>query len=168
MSDLEEQIATHLDTLGVRLDPGIVWDAIPFSFVVDWVVDVSAFLHSFARNNYPIRVVDGGFVHSYKYAYETYTVCWFEEQSYGLNLGTFHGPTTADPIFVSDPFSLGYGPFPAYHGVRSFYNRVKASPSTSTIAARRPTLKQAALSGSLLLSRIRGLNSQKYHFRPRG
>jgi len=170
MSDLEEQIATHLDTLGVRLDPGIVWDAIPFSFVIDWIVDVSSFLHSFARNNYPIRVVSGGFIHSYGYASESAINLYMSDVGSfsGFNsILAAHGAPTEDSIFQRDVPNPGYTHFTVYRGVRSYYNRVKADPSLSTIVARAPKLRQIALSGSLLLSRIRGLNTTKYHFRPR-
>jgi hypothetical protein len=33
-----------LDALGVNLNPAIIWNAIPWTFVVDWVVDVSRWL----------------------------------------------------------------------------------------------------------------------------
>jgi len=33
-----------LDSLGVNLNPAIVWNAIPWSFVVDWLVDVGQWL----------------------------------------------------------------------------------------------------------------------------
>ncbi|DAD50291.1 TPA_asm: maturation protein [ssRNA phage Gerhypos.2_24] len=35
-----------LQSLGVQPDPAILWDAIPFSFVVDWILDVGEVLHS--------------------------------------------------------------------------------------------------------------------------
>jgi hypothetical protein len=162
VSELEEKLYAHLDSLGVRLDPSIVWNAIPFSFVVDWVVDVSGFLQSFARNNFPIRVVDGGFVHSYKYAFEASTVVWMYDQFVGVNPGTYHGPLTQDPVYFSTGIFAPYGPVQVYNGTREFYNRVKASPSTTTIEARIPRLRQAALAGSLLLSKVKRLNSSRY------
>jgi hypothetical protein len=171
MSELEEQIATHLDTLGVRLDPGIVWDAIPFSFVVDWIVDVGAFLHSFARNNYPIRVVSGGFIHSYKYASETAINLYMSDVASFSGFNSFlasHGAPVQDNVFDRDIPNPGYTHFTVYRGTRSYYNRLRADPQISSIAVRGPKLREIALSGSLLLSRIRGLNTSKYHFRPRG
>lgn len=41
----------YLDALGVQWNPAIVWNAIPWSFVVDWVVDVSRFLDQFKEGN---------------------------------------------------------------------------------------------------------------------
>lgn len=40
-----------LDSFGVNLNPAIVWNAIPWSFVVDWVVGVSQFLDDFKTRN---------------------------------------------------------------------------------------------------------------------
>jgi len=38
-----------LDLLGVNPDPQIVWDAIPFSFVVDWFTDIGENLHAMRK-----------------------------------------------------------------------------------------------------------------------
>lgn len=38
------QLLGMLDALGVNLNPAIIWNAIPWSFVVDWVVGVSRWL----------------------------------------------------------------------------------------------------------------------------
>lgn len=38
------QVLTLLDLLGVNLSPAIIWNAIPWSFVVDWFVGVSRYL----------------------------------------------------------------------------------------------------------------------------
>lgn len=40
------------DSLGVRLDAGIVWDAIPFSFMVDWFINISEWLHTYASRDW--------------------------------------------------------------------------------------------------------------------
>jgi hypothetical protein len=40
-----------LDAIGVNLNPQIIWNAIPWSFVVDWVFGVSQFLGQFSKNN---------------------------------------------------------------------------------------------------------------------
>jgi hypothetical protein len=40
-----------LDKLGVMTDPSIVWNAIPWSFVIDWVIDVNQWLDQFAMPN---------------------------------------------------------------------------------------------------------------------
>lgn len=40
-------LLTLLDKVGVNFDPKIIWNAIPWSFVIDWVVNVSSFLDQF-------------------------------------------------------------------------------------------------------------------------
>lgn len=45
------RLLAFLDAFGVNLNPQIIWNAIPWSFVVDWVFDVSRFLKQFASLN---------------------------------------------------------------------------------------------------------------------
>jgi hypothetical protein len=40
-----------LDELGVNLNPNIIWNAIPFSFVIDWLFKVSKYLDQFKMSN---------------------------------------------------------------------------------------------------------------------
>jgi hypothetical protein len=134
-------VYTKLDLLGVRLDPSIVWNAIPFTFVVDWVVDVGSFLGSFARDNYPIETRITDFCHSYSWRKE---LC--VETVYG-DRPDLSAATYGSTRVVSDRFH------PLYTGSRSYYNRVRANPDIHTIRLKAPKLRQAALAGSLLLAR---------------
>lgn len=43
--------AAILDFMGLNLNPAIVWNAIPWSFVVDWVVGVASWLNQFHIDN---------------------------------------------------------------------------------------------------------------------
>jgi hypothetical protein len=40
------RLAQLSDSFGVGLDPSIIWDAIPFTFVVDWFFNVGEWLHN--------------------------------------------------------------------------------------------------------------------------
>jgi hypothetical protein len=40
-----------LDKLGVNFDPAIIWNAIPWSFTVDWVLGIGRYLHSWKTAN---------------------------------------------------------------------------------------------------------------------
>jgi len=40
------RLFTLMDSLGVNLNPAIIWNAIPYSFVVDWVLNVSKYLNT--------------------------------------------------------------------------------------------------------------------------
>jgi hypothetical protein len=42
---------TLLDQLGVNLNPQIIWNAIPWSFVVDWIANVGEYLSRFTLEN---------------------------------------------------------------------------------------------------------------------
>lgn len=44
-----------LDSLGVNLDPAILWNAIPWSFVIDWVMNVSSWLGQFRMTNVKVE-----------------------------------------------------------------------------------------------------------------
>lgn len=60
MSQAEEKIRLFLDTLGFELNPRIIWEAIPFSFIVDWFLNVGNFLDSLKIDalEIPIELVD--------------------------------------------------------------------------------------------------------------
>lgn len=45
------RLLSTLDSLGIKLNPGIIWNAIPWSFVVDWVLKVSDYLDKFELSN---------------------------------------------------------------------------------------------------------------------
>jgi hypothetical protein len=62
-----QKIDAWTDAFGVRLDASIIWNAIPFSFIVDWVVDVSGFLRRFSVNNLGLQVTVEDFCSSLKY-----------------------------------------------------------------------------------------------------
>jgi hypothetical protein len=46
VSELQAQMRAYADAFGLTWDPQIIWDAIPFSFVVDWVFDVGGWLNA--------------------------------------------------------------------------------------------------------------------------
>jgi hypothetical protein len=63
-SDAEFGIRGLLDGLGVNLNPSIIWNAIPWSFVVDWFLGVSRWLSQFQVKNIEPVVHVSGFCHS--------------------------------------------------------------------------------------------------------
>jgi hypothetical protein len=146
-----EKVYSLLDTLGVRLDPAIIWNAIPFSFVIDWIVDVSSFLASFARDNYPIEVSVLDFCHSYSWHLEAETYC-----AYICDLSIENDPI----IKAGYPTRPGYRQI--YRGTRRYYSRVRAFPNIHTARIQGPKLRAAALSLSLLLSRTSYGRANRY------
>jgi hypothetical protein len=129
-----------LDSMGFELNPRIIWDAIPFSFVVDWFFDVGSFLGRFKIDtlNLPIVLVDS-FV-SYK---EINNIQW---RWIRANDGTYTTrPTSAGACNVSN-----------------FFHRMPIYPdytSLSGLGWKMPTLNQAAL-GVSLVSLLGGARSR--------
>jgi len=77
------RLAQLSDSFGVRLDAGIVWDAIPYSFVVDWFINMSEWLHSnWSRDWYRMDVKLCEFCHSAKIK-ETRQLYWY--RPYAVN-----------------------------------------------------------------------------------
>jgi hypothetical protein len=64
MNSFLGRIAQFLDVLGAGRDPAIIWNAIPFTFVVDWFLNVGDFLHSQRVDNFPFTVYLDGFCES--------------------------------------------------------------------------------------------------------
>lgn len=56
-----------LDLLGVNLNPQIIWNAIPWSFVVDWVVGIGSILNNFAVRNLEPKTNITKYLWSWKY-----------------------------------------------------------------------------------------------------
>jgi hypothetical protein len=147
-----EKVYAYLDTLGVRLDPSIVWNAIPFSFVIDWIVDVSGFLSTFARDNYPINVTVSEFCHSFKWHKEAETYV-----AYVADLSL-----DGDPI-IKNGYPVRPGYHQIYHGMRSYYSRVPVSnPDIHAARINGPKLRHYALAGALMLSRRRLGSANRY------
>jgi hypothetical protein len=148
-SPLADMLA-QLEVLGVALDPSIIWNAIPFSFVVDLVVDVSGFLSSFRRETFPIEVSVSDFCHSYT---------WHKEAEVHLKYNS-DPQLVANPNYLGSPTSMGL--LQVYKGMRSSHYRVRHSPNIHAIRLKIPKLRHAALAGSLLLARTSWGNQRKY------
>lgn len=57
LSEAELMLRTYLDALGFELNPKIVWDAIPFSFVLDWFFDVGGWISRFKIDTLELPIV---------------------------------------------------------------------------------------------------------------
>lgn len=69
MSGLEQQVRGFLDAFGLARPASTLWELIPFSFVVDWFVNVGGFIRSNERDwlEPVLNITD--FCHSIKYTY---------------------------------------------------------------------------------------------------
>jgi hypothetical protein len=58
LSVFDDETAALLDVLGVNLNPAIIWNALPWTFVVDWIIGVNRWLDQFQmRNLEPITYI---------------------------------------------------------------------------------------------------------------
>jgi hypothetical protein len=55
-----------LDLLGLKVNASVIWEAIPFSFVVDWFVGVDDFLSQFDTDYLEAQVTILDFCYSFK------------------------------------------------------------------------------------------------------
>jgi hypothetical protein len=76
MTLLERELRGLLDSLGFELNPGILWEAIPFSFVVDWFLGVGNYLNGLKIDTLelPIKLVDSFLQYNQSILIDTYVV----------------------------------------------------------------------------------------------
>jgi hypothetical protein len=61
LEEAEVMIKGYLDLLGFELNPKIIWDVLPFSFVMDWFFDVGSWMQNYWKKDtleLPIVLVD--------------------------------------------------------------------------------------------------------------
>lgn len=136
-SDVQKRLSTllaYLDALGVNLNPGIVWNAIPWSFVVDWLLKIGNLLDSFAMAwTEPLMIINQCCA-SIKRQRSIHCVL-----RHGVNLpSVIPNSTTITPITTEES-----------------YIRIPVSLSYSSLEASGLTPKEVSLGAALALSRKR-------------
>lgn len=124
-----------LDALGVNLNPAIIWNAIPWSFVVDWVFGVNRWLDQFKKGNMD-PVIN---IHRY---------LWSVLRKRRILLHK--------NVIDSAPFPNqwpGMIPAPVVH--ETSYKRVVGIPDRSSIVSGGLSLKEFSLGAALVVSRRR-------------
>jgi hypothetical protein len=115
-----------LDQLGIRKDAQIIWDALPYSFIVDWFFNVGQLLHRLSSDNLDVSVEILSCCHSLKWS-------GYSTSYWRLGTGPFTKICTISSLFyerkVCDPTNVPDSPEP---GLVSF--------------------REVALIGSLLVS----------------
>jgi hypothetical protein len=70
LTDFQVEMRGYLAALGVEWNPKILWDALPFSFLIDWAIDVGDWLErKFAQPVCPISLRIHDFCVSEKHSY---------------------------------------------------------------------------------------------------
>jgi hypothetical protein len=132
MGEYEFVVRSLLDSLGFELNPRIIWDRLPFSFVVDWFFGVGRFLETFKYDTLelPIQYVDSYLQYSQKYSFDSDTVC--VPNTNGISQSGWNSGTWSD--------------------VDNLFHRMPIFPETSSLTDlgwKVPTTKQATLLVSL-------------------
>jgi len=130
------QLLGHLDAFGVNLNPAIIWNAIPWSFVVDWVFGVSRFLDSLKTRNLEPRV-------------NIRRYCWSVARERRIFVHREH--RAAYPDLYPVPFAAA--PLPVT--LERSYRREVKSPSMSSIASSGLNPTEVSLGAALVISRRR-------------
>lgn len=88
------QFRAALDVLGVGLNPAILWNAIPFTFIIDWLVDVSTWLEQFRVDNVQLTTEILDFCHSGKSSRQVRMAIAGEMEDNGTR--SYMSPVTTD------------------------------------------------------------------------
>jgi hypothetical protein len=88
IGEWDETLRALLDTLGFELNPRIVWDKIPFSFVVDWFVNVGEWLESFKVDalELPIQILQVFLQYKERVTVES-SLSWNDDVNYSFRPG---------------------------------------------------------------------------------
>jgi hypothetical protein len=60
------RLLTLLDNLGINFNPKIIWDALKYTFIIDWVIGVGQYLDQFKTSNMEPQINIRKFLWSYK------------------------------------------------------------------------------------------------------
>jgi len=76
LNDFDEKIRGIIDTLGFELNPRIIWDALPFTFVIDWFFNVGKQLERFKIDalELPILYTDSFLQYKQELKIESYLI----------------------------------------------------------------------------------------------
>jgi hypothetical protein len=137
------QLLGLLDAFGVNLNPAIIWNAIPWSFVVDWLVGVSRYLGDRKVLNMEPQINIRGFLWSYKRSREVYT--W-------ADVDRSFTPSSQLPPLPESMYPKGIT-LPVVREVS--YKRMIGLPSASSLETSGVNLSELTLGSALVIARRR-------------
>jgi hypothetical protein len=130
-----QNVLALLDVFGVNFNPSIIWNAIPWSFVIDWVAGVNRWLDQFKVQNMEPMIVIYKYLASERVSRTTY-----------INVN-FHVGSTA---------KLPRTRYNALRCQENSYRRVSGVPQVAeALAVSGISLKEISLASALVLSRKR-------------
>jgi hypothetical protein len=130
-NDYKTMLRAYLDALGFELNPRIIWDALPFTFVLDWFFGVGSWLERHKYDTLEIPIV---YVDSYVQCKQQVSV----QSTLILN--------------QNDPGVTAMTTWPTWMTSRTSFVRIPIAPLESSFLEngwKMPSLNQAYLLGSL-------------------
>jgi len=131
------QLLGHLDAFGVNLNPAIIWNAIPWSFVVDWVVGVG-------------RWLDGLKVHNLEPRVNIRRYCWSVTRVRRTTTWREHRP-----LYPGSSLSVPVQVAPCPLVLERSYRRAVGLPSTSSMTSSGLNPTEVSLGAALVVTRRR-------------
>ena len=128
LTDVELMVRAWLEAAGLNRLASVIWNAIPFSFVVDWFVNVGDCMESLLHDP-AIPIVIEDFSHSVKYSYR------------------------AD---VTHSMYKGACVFPIAYGETSYYERRRDIPATYSRLEFVPIRESSLVLGAALIGQAAG------------
>jgi hypothetical protein len=135
------RVLALLDAFGVNLNPAIVWNAIPWSFVVDWLVDVGRWLGTQRIGNMDPKINIMQYLWSVRRSRRIYVTSKVTSRVYypGTGLADMHPPTSITHPVVTE----------------TAYRRFGGLPSASSITSSGLSSTEFTLGAALVISRRR-------------
>lgn len=137
------RLDAYLDYLGVKYDPGVIWDVIPFSFVIDWFVGVGDWLSSFSKRNIQPQTEIIDLMWSSKATSSTISACDY----FGQRVWSGEAPPLKQDLLGTCTYNHTY----------KHYVRQRCIPPPSSLVGDSPSLKDFSawkLGLALVVSRL--------------
>jgi hypothetical protein len=140
------RVKQFIDAFGI-LDPAAIWDIIPFSFVVDWFIDVSGFLHRHRPRLFPADVLFLDYCESIRWKRH---IRWSVTSFKHARVGSFL--PTVDPFIPMNNEDVGFEE-------RTIYVRRRFRPHAERLSVPRikssfVNLRRVSISASLIAQRL--------------
>jgi hypothetical protein len=134
------QILALMDHLGLNLNPAIIWNAIPWSFVIDWLVGVSQWLSTQRLGNMDPKINIMQYLWSVTYQRDIYVTSKITSPLYYVGTGIPDASTES----ITHPVVS-----------ETAYRRVSGLPTVSLLTTSGLSPTEFSLGAALVVSRRR-------------
>lgn len=134
INDMDVKIRGYLDAFGIELNPVIIWDEIPFSFVVDWFVNVGSWIERFKIDalELPIGLADSYLQYKEEFRCESSTIICYGRSDFNP-WPRSGGWTTSETTFQRMPIFPGSDTFQSLHWKTPSLNHAVLGVSLATV-----------------------------------